>query len=144
MSAPRAAHLAVYRRVHSTTSADWPSAVPTRSGSGQYRERGEIVSKIDGVRYMLEHGGPTDVIATAVAAQLGEQPHHPPSDRARPLSPTFAEPYRPHEGERQPLGRQVPSGTAQRRHADPPARRDVSRLAPRRVGRAGPAAATDQ
>jgi Domain of unknown function (DUF4111) len=49
----------------------------------EYLERGEIVSKIDGARYMLRHGGPEDLIAEALAMQVGDQPHRPPSERAR-------------------------------------------------------------
>jgi hypothetical protein len=49
----------------------------------QFVERGEIVSKVDGARFMIDHGGPQDVIATALAMHVGDQPHRQPSQTAR-------------------------------------------------------------
>jgi hypothetical protein len=48
-----------------------------------YLERGEIVSKVDGARYALDHGGPAQLITAALAMQLGDAPHRPPGAAAQ-------------------------------------------------------------
>jgi hypothetical protein len=48
-----------------------------------YVTSGQIVSKVDGARYALDHGAPHDLITDALAMQLGDRPHHRPSEPAR-------------------------------------------------------------
>jgi hypothetical protein len=48
-----------------------------------YLDSGKILSKADGARYALDHGGPSELITVALAMQLGDQPHRPPSEPAR-------------------------------------------------------------
>jgi hypothetical protein len=49
----------------------------------QYVERGEIVSKIDGARFVIGRGGPEELIATALKMHTGDRPHRRPSASAR-------------------------------------------------------------
>jgi Domain of unknown function (DUF4111) len=48
-----------------------------------YLDEGKILSKADGARYALDHGGPHELITAALAMQLGDQPQRPPSEPAR-------------------------------------------------------------
>ena len=47
-----------------------------------YVVSGELVSKIDGARLAIERGGPEELIGSALATQLGDQPDRPPSTAA--------------------------------------------------------------
>lgn len=49
----------------------------------RYCVSGEIVSKVDGARFARERGAPPELIRSALAMQLGEQPDRPPSETAR-------------------------------------------------------------